>query len=236
MKSAPPPAGRRAPRRRRVRGRRRPRPPWPPAPSPAPVRRPARPPDASGPGRTGRRRAPPSPPAVGQPRFQRGHRPVQAAQGCVQRRFGFAHTGSTSDSRQFGPCIDQGRPGGEANATRPDCVPRALRKRAGARKTRARPTPASRLQPRTDMPAHDAASSARHPADDGQCDPCPEHGRDREGRERPPRHADGHGRRGHRPVHGGPEVRRGRSAVARTATGSCCRLATARCCSTPCST
>ena len=57
----------------------------------------------------------------------------------------------------------------------------------------------------------------------------------RGGQLRPSRHADGHGRRGDGAVHRVPEVRRRARPTGPTATASCCRPATARCCSIRCS-
>ena len=68
----------------------------------------------------------------------------------------------------------------------------------------------------------------------GQRDPLPGDRRGRESQVRPSGHADGHGRRRHRAVLAlsqirSPPIRRGR-----TATASCCRPVTARCCCMRC--
>ena len=57
-------------------------------------------------------------------------------------------------------------------------------------------------------------------------------GRRREGQIRPSRHADGHGRRGDRAVHAVPASSIRWRRTGPTATASCCRPGTARCCST----
>ncbi len=61
------------------------------------------------------------------------------------------------------------------------------------------------------------------------------HGRRAEGQVGPSGHAHGHGRRGDRAVLRGPALRRRRIRPGPTATASCCRPATAPCCSTRCS-
>ena len=88
---------------------------------------------------------------------------------------------------------------------------------AGAIDSRGRPAMPNRfLWPpipdrETKAHAHDRCCQAQA---DGECDPRARHGRRGEGEVRPPRHADGHGRRRHRPLHPLPEVRPRRPALA----------------------
>ena len=75
----------------------------------------------------------------------------------------------------------------------------------------ARPRPDQRHQPDGDNPMTDLAKHTAH----GQRDPRARHGRGPEGEVRPPRHADGHGRRRDGAVLAVPEVRPRRPALAR---------------------
>ncbi len=81
---------------------------------------------------------------------------------------------------------------------------------------------------------HDASRPDVAHARNGQCDPLSRDRRGREGEVRPSRHADGHGRRRDRAVLALPQIRSRPIRRGRIATASCCRPATARCCSTRC--